>query len=259
MFMVRRIEDSAASLHFYNARYLETGIGRFISPDSIVPNPFDPRDHNRYTYVRNNPLKYTDETGHCPWCLGAAIGAVSNMGFQLWEANQSGAKGLAWSSIDWVDVGQSAAIGALTGGVSGFVNSTLTRTGAKMATSFVIGSAGQSANYGIDALRGEPLPSAKKIAIDIALSGVASAGFTGTFLHLGFDTLASGIPVAAIETIATGFASDPDISFFPSATDLNYGWQQESATTYDPTPSLTYSPPKRTYQVSYYSGEDPWR
>ena len=64
-FFTGQIEDADAGLYFYNARYLETGIGRFISPDSIVPNPSDPRDHNRYTYVRNNPLKYTDPSGHC--------------------------------------------------------------------------------------------------------------------------------------------------------------------------------------------------
>ncbi|MBN4064538.1 RHS repeat-associated core domain-containing protein [Dehalococcoides mccartyi] len=61
------IEDAVSGLYFYNARYLEPGIGRFISPDSIIPNPSDPRDHNRYTYVRNNPLKYTDPTGHCSY------------------------------------------------------------------------------------------------------------------------------------------------------------------------------------------------
>ena len=29
-----------------------------------MPNPGNPQDLNRYTYVRNNPLKYTDPTGH---------------------------------------------------------------------------------------------------------------------------------------------------------------------------------------------------
>jgi RHS repeat-associated protein len=59
-----QIEDEDAGLYFFNARFLETGVGLFISPDSIVPNPSDPRDHNRYSYVKNNPLKYTDPSGH---------------------------------------------------------------------------------------------------------------------------------------------------------------------------------------------------
>ena len=69
-FFTGQVEDADASLYYYNARYLSTGIGRFISPDSIVPNPSDPRDHNRYAYVRNNPLKYTDPSGYYTCAYG---------------------------------------------------------------------------------------------------------------------------------------------------------------------------------------------
>jgi hypothetical protein len=39
-------------------------LARFTTPDTIVPNPRDPQDLNRYSYVNNNPLRYTDPTGH---------------------------------------------------------------------------------------------------------------------------------------------------------------------------------------------------
>jgi hypothetical protein len=39
-------------------------IGRFISADTIVPNPANPQSLNRYSYCLNNPLKYIDPTGH---------------------------------------------------------------------------------------------------------------------------------------------------------------------------------------------------
>ena len=39
-------------------------INRFISADTIVPNPADPQSFNRYSYCLNNPLKYTDPSGH---------------------------------------------------------------------------------------------------------------------------------------------------------------------------------------------------
>ncbi|MBI2857991.1 MAG: RHS repeat-associated core domain-containing protein, partial [Chloroflexi bacterium] len=51
-------------LYFYNARYYDAGIGRFISPDSVTPNFADPQGLNRYSYVRNDPLRYVDPTGH---------------------------------------------------------------------------------------------------------------------------------------------------------------------------------------------------
>jgi hypothetical protein len=40
--------------------------GRFTSPDEPFAdqNPADPRSWNLYSYVRNNPLRYTDPDGH---------------------------------------------------------------------------------------------------------------------------------------------------------------------------------------------------
>jgi RHS repeat-associated protein len=64
-----QLKDGASGLHFYNARYYDSVLGRFLSPDSIVPNPRDARDFNRFTYVTSNPLKYTDPNGHDP-CSG---------------------------------------------------------------------------------------------------------------------------------------------------------------------------------------------
>jgi len=58
-------EESTIGLYFYNARWYDQVLGRFISADSIVPNPGDPQDLNRYSYVRNNPLRYTDPSGRC--------------------------------------------------------------------------------------------------------------------------------------------------------------------------------------------------
>jgi hypothetical protein len=40
-------------------------IGRFLSPDTIVPEPGNPQSLNRYSYVNNNPIRYNDPTGHC--------------------------------------------------------------------------------------------------------------------------------------------------------------------------------------------------
>ncbi len=41
----------------------------FITPDSIVPDWYDPQSLNRYAYCLNNPLKYIDSSGHEPVTL----------------------------------------------------------------------------------------------------------------------------------------------------------------------------------------------
>ncbi len=55
-------------LIYMNARYYLPEIGRFISPDSIVPDPQNPQSFNRYSYVNNNPVNYTDPTGNYAQC-----------------------------------------------------------------------------------------------------------------------------------------------------------------------------------------------
>ncbi|MBI4334858.1 MAG: hypothetical protein HY673_26685, partial [Chloroflexi bacterium] len=49
---------------YYGARYYDSYLGRWISADSVVPHPGNPQDLNRFSYTRNNPLVYTDPTGH---------------------------------------------------------------------------------------------------------------------------------------------------------------------------------------------------
>ncbi len=39
-------------------------MSRFIAPDTIVPDPYNPQSLNRYTYCLNNPLTYIDPSGH---------------------------------------------------------------------------------------------------------------------------------------------------------------------------------------------------
>ncbi len=52
---------------YYNARWYDPYLNQWTQPDSIVPDPYNSQDYNRYSYARNNPLKYTDPSGHDPW------------------------------------------------------------------------------------------------------------------------------------------------------------------------------------------------
>ena len=58
-----QISEIPGLIHM-NARVYDSDIGRFLSADSIVQDPLDSQAFNRYSYVRNNPMMFTDPSGH---------------------------------------------------------------------------------------------------------------------------------------------------------------------------------------------------
>jgi len=72
-------EQAELGLYFYGARWFDPSIGRFISPDTIVPTQTQgTQAWDRYAYVNNNPVRYTDPTGHdiTGWCGNVCSGAA---------------------------------------------------------------------------------------------------------------------------------------------------------------------------------------
>ncbi len=72
--------DGSTGLYDYGARQYDASLGRFVSPDTMVPDPANPQSLNRYSYVRNNPFRYADPTGHmeidgvgCIDCLPSSL------------------------------------------------------------------------------------------------------------------------------------------------------------------------------------------
>jgi len=72
-FTGKRID--ATGLVYLGARYYSPSVSRFVSADTIVPNPKLSRDFNRYAYGGNNPLTLIDVNGHQvpPQCSGSEI------------------------------------------------------------------------------------------------------------------------------------------------------------------------------------------
>jgi RHS repeat-associated protein len=54
--------EASALIHM-NGRVADALTGRFLSPDPYVPYPGLTQSFNRYSYVHNNPLTYTDPSG----------------------------------------------------------------------------------------------------------------------------------------------------------------------------------------------------
>ena len=163
-----KLFDTDTELYYYGARYYDPELGRFIQPDTIVPYPSDPQSFNRYSYARNNPIKYIDPTGHSWWSAfwsfvaglagavvaavltpvigpvlgGMAGGAVSGAILGAIDGGLSGAlKGAAWG----------AGIGGILGaGYAGFDSMGL--GGAFLATAAVGGAAYAGAAGGLEGL-----------------------------------------------------------------------------------------------------------
>ena len=62
-----QILDAETGLYYYNFRYYDPELGRFIQPDDRIPDFSNPQSYNRYSYCLNNPLRYTDPDGHGFW------------------------------------------------------------------------------------------------------------------------------------------------------------------------------------------------
>jgi RHS repeat-associated protein len=59
-----------------NGRLYDPRLHRFLQPDNYVQDPYNTQCYNRYGYVYNNPLKYTDPSGEIAPLLAVAIGAA---------------------------------------------------------------------------------------------------------------------------------------------------------------------------------------
>ncbi len=77
-----------------NGRMYDANIGRFLSPDNFIQDPYNTQTFNRYGYVWNNPLKFNDPSGEflitaliVGAVLGAATGAAAYVGSALRKDN----------------------------------------------------------------------------------------------------------------------------------------------------------------------------
>ncbi|MFZ2095400.1 MAG: RHS repeat-associated core domain-containing protein [Anaerolineales bacterium] len=64
--------ESGIGLYYYGARWYDPYLNRWIQPDTDVPESQDPQVLDRYIYAGNNPVKYTDQSGHC-WGIASGL------------------------------------------------------------------------------------------------------------------------------------------------------------------------------------------
>jgi RHS repeat-associated protein len=59
-----QLQQAVIGLDYYNARWYDPQLGRFVQADTVIANANDPISYDRYAYVNNNPINHNDPTGH---------------------------------------------------------------------------------------------------------------------------------------------------------------------------------------------------
>jgi peptidoglycan L-alanyl-D-glutamate endopeptidase CwlK len=72
---------SAGNIYDYGARWYDPSMGRFLQPDPVIADPYDPQGLSRYSYVRNDPVGRIDPTGAWSLSANAYAGQIGNSGF----------------------------------------------------------------------------------------------------------------------------------------------------------------------------------
>jgi len=209
-----------SGLTHMNGRLYDPVLARFVSADPHVDNPFDLQSLNRYSYVNNNPLGFTDPSGYFKlfgkkwsWIRDkvvkpvVAIAVAWYVGPAVFNAmlpsavGAVGATGLGMQASLWVGSAiAGAASGAVVGGVTGGIFN---------------GPEGilQGAKYGAigGAIMG-PVSAMYSGAYNGSLKGAARYGYSAE--RVAVQSLAGGVSSAAQ---GRSFIDGLKSSFIPSA------------------------------------------
>ena len=196
--------DASTGLYYYGARYYDAEIGRFTQPDSIVQAPYDPQTLNRYTYCRNNPVKYVDPSGHFFSLIAAIVGAIIGAVTGGVAAHQAG--GDIWKGVLF-----GAAVGFIAGGIAQGVGTAMADAmqtggisiieGAIMTgTEFGIAGFGAGATAGYAGGKGSAGDVFKSAGIGFA-SGFAVGAVVGATYTAGWQDWIHGVDTQEINSL----------------------------------------------------------
>ena len=106
-------EGGSPTRPYSRARWYDPALGRFLQPDTIVPEPGKGQAYNRYAYVYNNPVRYVDPSGHLPGDLLA-----QSLGFEDYKELEKSELWASWEE-EWKTMLDQAEIGDLFIGIIG--------------------------------------------------------------------------------------------------------------------------------------------
>lgn len=211
--------DVTSQLLYFDARYYDAFLGRFISSDDQLAADLGAADAlNRYAYALNSPLVMVDPDGHFPWSIlidiglvvaGIALAAVTEGAGAAVLAStltSAGTAGMTYDvrngthGTDFATWGKTVGVGAAFGAVSG-------------AAGEVVDAATEAYKVGVGIEAGIPArviaeqTSTLRIPImSVVSSGLNVAQTAATNAALGNRSSAADLGIAAATGFALGFA-----------------------------------------------------
>lgn len=114
--------DHAGIIHM-NGRIYDPTLGRFLQADPHIQAPTNSQNYNRYSYVLNNPLSYTDPSGYFFKALGKFVKkywrVIAAAVVTYFTAGAASGWAASWGFTGAVANG--AVAGAIAGAAGGFV------------------------------------------------------------------------------------------------------------------------------------------
>ena len=154
-----------------NGRIYDPALGRFLAPDPNVQFPTDMQSYNRYTYVNNNPLSFTDPTGFF------SLGSISAMGWMNIALSATGIVSCAISGGALCGLAFGLMTALLNVGAAVASSQSLGQTLAVSAIGIFAGAVGGVIGGGVsDGLAGALVGGALSGTLSTAITGLAGGG-----------------------------------------------------------------------------------
>ncbi len=133
--------DPESQLYYFGARYYSPYLAKFIQPDTVIQDPYNPQNLNRYSYALNNPYKYNDPSGNY-------FETVLDIGFVVWDVVDIAKNPL--DADNWISLGLDL-VSTATPVVAGLGRVYKAGKGLKNADKII--DVGRSVNKGSDAVK----------------------------------------------------------------------------------------------------------